>query len=186
MNEVYLSSKRNVEICVNGVKGLSCLIAFNRFDIINNFGLDYMHAILLGVMKKFIDLWCNPKYKSKSFYIKEKDRNIINNRLVAIKPCSYITRKPKPLLCKNHFTASELKSHLLYFLPICLTGVLPSNYLNHFQLLSFSAYILLSTEITQEQLNQVEANLKSFIKDFEIYYGKENMVMNIHLLWLYE
>ena len=37
-----------------GVKGLNWLYAFKGFDIIKSVGIDYMHSILLGVVKKLL------------------------------------------------------------------------------------------------------------------------------------
>ena len=47
-----------------GVKGLNWLYAFKGFDIIS-VGIDYMHSILLGVVKKLLDAWFSSTFKLK-------------------------------------------------------------------------------------------------------------------------
>lgn len=42
---------------VNGVKGYSTLHLLNYYDIIRSTPIDYMHAVLLGVVKKLSKLW---------------------------------------------------------------------------------------------------------------------------------
>ena len=40
-----------------GIKGPSWLAGLKHYDIIKGTGIDYMHAVLLGVMKLFLNLW---------------------------------------------------------------------------------------------------------------------------------
>ena len=47
-----------------GVKGLNWLYAFKGFDIIS-VGIDYMHSILLSVVKKLLEAWFSSTFKLK-------------------------------------------------------------------------------------------------------------------------
>lgn len=41
----------------NGVKGISPMVGFKHFDLVKSFIIDYMHAILLGIVKNLLSFW---------------------------------------------------------------------------------------------------------------------------------
>lgn len=79
---------------INGIKGLSPMIAFDHFDLCISFAIDYMHAVLLGVFKTLLMMFLNPAFKDKPFYINKKKQQTLNNRITQIKLCQFIKRKP--------------------------------------------------------------------------------------------
>lgn len=166
---------------VNGVKGFSCLTGFKNIDIVRSIAVDYMHGALLGVTKNLLSFWLDPINHQKSFYIKPKEKLIINKRLVAIKLCRFINRNVISIDNYNKFKSSQYRTFLLYLFPV-LQGILGRKYFDHFQLLSFSIYILLKERITPEELIHAETMLKKFVSDYEILYGKCSMTMNVHCL----
>lgn len=44
-------------LTMKGVKSISCMFGAIDFDLVNGFSIDYMHCVLLGVMRKLFDLW---------------------------------------------------------------------------------------------------------------------------------
>ena len=42
---------------MKGVKGVSPLTGFKHFDLVTSVGIDYMHFVLEGVVKKLLNLW---------------------------------------------------------------------------------------------------------------------------------
>lgn len=46
---------------IDGVKGQSAIFMFDYIDIIDSFPTDYMHNILLGIMKNLIEIWLGKK-----------------------------------------------------------------------------------------------------------------------------
>lgn len=54
---------------VYGVKGKSILLKLPEFNIINNNPIDYMHCVLLGVVRTFISLWFDSKNHKEQWYI---------------------------------------------------------------------------------------------------------------------
>lgn len=54
--------------------------------------------------------------------------------------------------------------------------------MDHFHLLSGSIYKLLTSSISSEDITVVEKNLKRFVEQYEDFYTKESMTMNVHLL----
>lgn len=166
----------------DGVMAMSCLVSLPKFKIIKGFGVDYMHCVPLGVLRRILDFFINPKHHSRAFYLNKTKLALLEKKFLSIKPISEIKRKPKPLRHRSEYKANELRSILLYYFPVCLIGVLPSRYVNHFQQLSFAIYILLKSYISNDDLIKAEKYLKDFVHEFETIFGKSAMVMNIHLL----
>lgn len=169
------------DIDVKGVAGVCPAISFEYFDLVKSFCLDYMHNTLLGLTKQLLEFWLNPKLKHASL-IKKAARSRLNQRIAAIKPPKFISRLPRSLVQRKKFKASEFRSLLLYYLPVCLIGILEKKYLEHYTVLSACIYKLLSTEITDLDLSLAEHHLKLFVGQFEELYGTNCMTMNVHLL----
>ena len=167
---------------VNGVKGTSWLMRLSHYDIIKGTGIDYMHCVLLGVTKLLLSLWFGARNKTATFYIKRKIA-LVDKRLLAIKPSSMITRKPRKLSeHMKYYKASEYRSFLLYYSLPVLHDILPEDYWNHYALLVVSIYYLLQQSISEEQLANSEKMLKKFCMQFEILYGRRYMTANVHNL----
>lgn len=172
----------NPELIIHGVKGVSPMVAFKHFDLAKSFCIDYMHAVLLGVTKKIIGFWTLSTYHKQPFYINKTRQKILNFRLSKIKNPSYISRRPRSLKFFHLFKASELRNLLLYYIPIITENILPQKYIEHIKLLSSSIYTLLKPDISNSELDQVEEKLTHFVREYQRYYGKINMTMNVHSL----
>lgn len=158
------------------------MVAFKDFDLVKSFCNDYMHNVALGVFKAMLSRWIDTTNKNEKFYINKKKRQILDLRLLSIKKCSFIGRALRPVSKLAYFKANELRSLLLYYARNCLSGLLPKEYIDHFQLLSASIYSLLKTEISFDELNLMEENLRKFVKNYQLFYGKHSMTMNVHLI----
>lgn len=163
MQNISQSQSSTENMVQYGIKGISAAIAFEHFDMAKSFGIDYMHCVLIGVTKKMLALWLDSSLKYK-WSINNKNQNTLDQRICQIKPCRFISRLPRSLKERKTYKASEYRSLLLYYLPVCLRGILKPKYLNHFNLLSTSIYKLLRTNITDEDLNNIEENLKTNLK----------------------
>lgn len=179
MSKIY--ANKNAEINVNGIKGISPAISFEFFDLVKSFGMDYMHCVCIGISKNLHGFWFDPRFKSGSL-IDNSNQTLLNLRIQSIKPCSFINRKPRSFELRRLMKASEHRNNLLYFLPVCLKGILGQKYLDHFNLLSSSIYKLLTTNISSQDIIDVKNNLNIFVKQYQDLYGKEHMTMNVHLL----
>lgn len=179
MEKIHRSRK---SICIDGVKGISPMIAFDGFDLVHSFGVDYMHNSLLGNLPALISLWLSPKNRMKLYYISKRGREELDRRISSLKLCVFFRRKPRSMLYRHQFKASEYRAMLLYYFGVCLDGILPEKYLRHFRLLSSAIYTLLCTSISLEEKQDAARKIEKFVKLFQEYYGEDKMTMNIHML----
>lgn len=161
---------------------VSCLVGLEHFNIIWSIGTEYMHCCLQGVGKRLLNLFLNSKNSDKDYYINLSRRKTLDRKILSIRPTSSIVRKPRSLSQRAYFKASEHKSMLLYYLPVCLPGSLPHIYVKHVRLFSAAVYILLKKTITYEEVDRAERMLGLFVKQHQELFGKKSMVMVIHLL----
>jgi hypothetical protein len=99
---------------INGIKGPSFLMTLMSYDFINSTSVDYMHGVLLGITKLLTKLWISTTHSKEIFFISSYVE-VIDQRLLMIKPPSIITRVPRTL--SDHFKywkASELRSWLFF------------------------------------------------------------------------
>lgn len=176
-----MCGNETVKIQENGIIGISPAISFEFFDMVRSFGTDHMHSVCIGLSRNLDELWFNPIHKHASYISKEK-QILLNRRIRSIKPCAFISRSPRSFDFRKIMKASEHRNNLLYFLPVCLKGIIQKKYLDHYNLLSTSVYKLLSTSISSQVLYDVERDLKMFVQKYQELYGKEHMTMNVHLL----
>ncbi|XP_028407832.1 uncharacterized protein LOC114530409 [Dendronephthya gigantea] len=165
----------------NGIKGPSWLAGLKHYDIIKGTGIDYMHAVLLGVMKLLLNLWFGTN-RNFPFSISHKI-NQVDKRLLSIRPPDCISRCPRSIEAhRKYFKASELRSFLLFYGPAILLTILPTEYYDHFLLLSEAIYVLLQQSITVDEIAHAERLLFHFCVMFETLYGKRYQTANIHCL----
>lgn len=168
---------------IQGIHHISCLIAAKEFDLVNGFTIDYMHCVLLGVMKKLLDLWFDSTNHKYPYYIKKPNQRRFDQCLQAIKPTSKIKpTKPRSIFDRHNFKAKDYRVLLLFYLRCCLPNMLDNIYIDHFQLLSSSIYSLLKETVSIEDIEQATEKLNKFSNEFERLYGKENITYNVHLL----
>lgn len=180
-NTIATYDKLNQKKSINGVKGISCMVAAKEFDLINGFGIDHMHCAEL-FMKKLLNLWLDTKNHSKPYYIKKKHQEYLNQRVMSQKPVSEIIRRPRSIFSRGDFKANEMRGLILFFLRFALPGLLPNIYVKHFVLFSSALYALLKESISIDDINQANEKLNEFVDAFEELYGQDNVTMNLHLL----
>lgn len=172
-----------------GIKGLSSMIGFENFDLVNGFCIDWMHGVLLGVLPLLLDLWMGKKsiiyQDDESIRIKmlsPKQRSELDRRIISIKPPSRINHKPRSIRERSFYTANEYRSILWFYLPFALKGLLDRRLIEHFQLLSNATFILSKSRITNAEMKRADDMLKEFADNFELFYGKNAVTVNVHIL----
>jgi len=53
---------------VNGIKGLSTGFGLPGYDIIKGTSIEYMHTVLLGIVKMLMSRWFDTTYRHSPYY----------------------------------------------------------------------------------------------------------------------
>ena len=168
---------------VKGIKGFSWPMFFPKFDIICGIAVDYMHSVLLGVVKMLLTLWTDKSHSSEPWFLGAEKLKVLDKRFLQIKPPYKVTRTPRSLIANMaHLKASELRAFLLFYGLPCLWGLLPDEYFQHFLLLVEAVFILLQDSISSEQLSKSATLLQHFCLRVESLYGGRYQTFNVHCL----
>lgn len=150
-------------------------------DMITCFPYDYMHLVCLGVMRRLLDLWIGTTGPLHC-RISCSQASMVSDRLLALRNYipSEFARRPRALLERCRWKATEFRQFLLYTGPVVLRGVVEPQIYDNFMLLSVGVYILASPEYCMELNDFAKTLLISFIKHFGQLYGEEFLVYNVH------
>ncbi|KAJ8916475.1 hypothetical protein NQ315_014694 [Exocentrus adspersus] len=165
--------------------GSSILETIPGPNMVNDFALDPMHLLYLGVVKKLITLWCfgKPPSKLSAFQI-----NLISDKLLSIKsdiPCEF-NRKPRSLNDNKRWKATEFRQFILYTGPVVLQSVLKKDVYLNFLSLHIALTILSNDKLHKSYIEYAHSLLEYFVNGFIILYGEESVSHNVHnLLHLY-
>jgi hypothetical protein len=91
-------------------------------------------------------------------------------------------RAPRSIHNANLWKAKEWRSWLLFYVVVCLYGIIPDDYVIHFSMLSSALHIILQKSITPAQLELAQMLLIRYVYVFQNIFGKLEMVFNLHLL----
>ncbi|XP_044183603.1 uncharacterized protein LOC122964165 [Acropora millepora] len=90
----YEALETNATVC--GIKAPSPLLQLPSFDIVNGIAIDAMHCVYLGAVKQLLGLWFNSKNSGQRWYCGNRVE-MVDKRLLEIKPPSVITRVPRSI-----------------------------------------------------------------------------------------
>lgn len=148
-------------------------------NMVTQFPLDYMHVILLGVMKKLLLMWSTVKGFFSTFTRTKVSKRLMNLRSWMPREFS---RKPRGLEEVRMWKATEFRLFLLYVGPSVLRDILPEKYLRHFTTLHCACRILCDPVDCIRNNSTAKDLLVWFVRKFIPLYGAERMVSNIHNL----
>ena len=166
---------------VLGVKGISILTLVPQFDVITGFNLEYMHSVLLGVVRQFAYLWLDSSSSRRDYYLGNKVE-LLDKMIMNVKPPAEIKRLPRSLTTRRFWKAAEWRSFLLFYTPIFLKGLSPTAFYDHWLLISYAVYTLLNDNISGEDILLAEIALYKFAALVATLYGNEHISYNVHLL----
>lgn len=150
-------------------------------DMINDFPLDYMHLICLGVTKKLLHLWIKGNHISR---LRATEIEALSKDITSLHkfiPLEFV-RHPRGLNELDRWKATELRIFLLYLGPIILNKYLNADYLKHFCTLHVAIRILCNPEDCLHNNDYANKLLIYFVKTLKRLYGEDNVVYNIHNL----
>jgi len=163
-----------------GIKSASQLLLLPKFDIIEGFVFDFMHASFLGVARVFLNIWIDPKYHTREFYVGRRAKEINQKLLLYSVPMKF-SRTVRSLDEVKFWKASEWNTWSLISL-IVMDGVLPGEYVNHFQLFVTGILLLSGEFVKEDDILKADMLLASFVNDVSVLYGLEFSSFNCHSL----
>ena len=155
-----------------------------RLDIglVSQVPLDYMHLVLLGVVKKLIRLWReSPRYASRLPIRVYQEVSEVLVSLTSHVPRDF-SRRPRALSESARWKATEFRTFLLYTGPVALRGIVPESIYGNFLLLSCGIHILANPTLFRMHNSVAQELLVKFVKHFSNLYGEEMLVYNFHNL----
>ena len=160
--------------------GRSILEELDYFDMIEDVPLDYMHIVLLGVMKKLLKIWF---IDVGDFKHAQKDKDEISKRIEKINETvpNDFQRKLRSLTFILRYKASELRSFLLYYGPIVLKNILRSDLYQNFMKLHVAIKICVNQKFYKMN-TLTEKLIDEFILEMAEIYGEHEIVHNVHAL----
>lgn len=163
-----------------GIKLASPLLKIPHFSIVDGFVFDYMHTVLLGVVRMLTFAWILPKNHQEIFYIGNKE-NQINQKLRRCKIPKNCSRTIRDLSSIKYWKAHEWKNWMLIAVPL-LKGILQDCFLKHFAKLVDSISILCQDSVTMDEILVAEILIKEFSMLIPNLYGQSYCSFNVHLL----
>lgn len=153
-----------------------------NIDCVQQFPLDYMHVVCLGIMKTLINLWL--KIKKKNYSLTKTKIDTLNKKLLQLKskmPIEFC-RTPRDLNEVDRWKATEFRQFLLYTGPYILYNVLDQSRYCHFLKLSLAMRILLHKENCKFNNSCAQDLINSFIISFPELYSEKYLTYNFHCL----
>ena len=144
----------------------SPFLALN-IDMIQQFPIDYMHCLCLGVMKHLLLIWLGKDRMFNSRRYRISSINTANKRLEIISkniPKDIFSRRPRSLDFVKYWKATEYRQFLLYTGHIVLKDLIPECYYNNFLMLNAASLILLRPNSTQETVKYAKELFEYFIQ----------------------
>lgn len=164
-----------------GIKGPCALQKLRFFNLRAGMLPDFMHAILLGVTKHFLEIVVTTT--KKPYYIgKPRMVRKMNDRIKSLRHSTSISRCMRVINDRKQWKASEYLLWLIVYSLVVFEGILPAPYLEHWAMLVAGINILLQDRITYEDIARARMYLIKFVVKFQTFFGKQNMRYNIHLI----
>ncbi|XP_077551247.1 uncharacterized protein LOC144164879 [Haemaphysalis longicornis] len=149
--------------------------------MVTQFPIDYMHLVLLGVVRKFVKYWAEGPYTVRR---SDAQLTVINERISLLHPytpCDF-SRKLRPMKDGERWKATEARLFLLYICPCVLKGMLTEESYEHFLVLHVAIRILCAKDSPNNLVSYAEELLKFFVEKArsEKLYGETVSVYNVH------
>lgn len=165
--------------CPDHHTGLSELQKLD-INMVEDFPLDPMHLLYLGVVKKIIGQWMDRK-RGGSQKLTLNSIKILNERMInytKFYPQEF-QRKPRRIDHYKMWKATEFRDFLLYTGPVALKDILSASTYKHFMALSTAARILSSNDYLK--YNKAASDLLYYVvRHFRTLYGISHMTYNVH------
>ncbi|XP_046396470.1 uncharacterized protein LOC124163543 isoform X1 [Ischnura elegans] len=174
--QLYSNTKEKVF----GIRSYSPFYTLENFSMTWGFVPDYMHCVLLGIVRRFLENWLDADFPG---YIGlPKTLLCIDQNIISVKPPTLLRRLPITLRNRKFMKARELENWLLFYSIPILQGKLPERFLNHWSLLVNAIVTLLKDKVTDDEIDGAEETLSKFVLQANQLYGEYEMTYNMHQL----
>ena len=151
-------------------------------DMINDFVIDYMHLVLLGIVRRIISTF----FSKAPYKLSSAQKSLLEERLINVKkffPCDF-NRKPRSFVELDRFKASEFRHIIMYTGIILFKDIVQEKVYENFLVLMFIIRILLDGNLScdQEMLEYARNLCFLFVKQYRKIYKTMNVTYNIHSL----
>ncbi|XP_044019146.1 uncharacterized protein LOC122859549 isoform X1 [Aphidius gifuensis] len=159
------------------------LADLEHFDIVNNVVFDSMHAVFLGIVKRFLSILVggrdNPNLKLDELNIVK-----INVRLAFIKNCcpEEFARRPEDITKFSKMKATEFRQILLYSGAVAFRGIINSAIYLHFLTFSCAIRLLTCPKVSEAEITFAENLIKTYVKNVENFFNHHFLTYNCHIL----
>ena len=167
---------------IHGIKGPSFAMFCPHYDYVKNVSIDCMHLLFLGLIRLLVNLWFGVSNSLQDFSI-YRYIELVDSRLLSIKPSHYISRMPRALSdCLKFWKAAEYRSCFFYYSIPCIRDLLKPKYLYHYCALVEGVYLLNQSSISEADIAHSERLLNYFVFMMPVLYGERYMTINLHSL----
>lgn len=166
-------------VIVKGVKGTSLLESIPTCDTEKSIILDYLHLVLLGVVRQFFKLWFTGA--GTDWYIGRRKR-LVTLFLKELRRTYEVCRCPSDVSQWKLYKGSTWRTWLLFVSLPALKPFLKDKYFQHWMLLVLGMSILLQESISAQDLDLADHLLSLFVRDTQELYGYSAMTYNLHCL----
>ena len=186
-----MDSTKNEYTISRGIKGSTILSSLSEFHPINNTCIDYMHTVLLGVIKSFFRCWFSSDFSytqddcgkrkqsacSLRHYMKQIDKKLLN-----IKPPSFVPAAPRSIETWTHWRAHEFFHFITYYSLGVFHEIMEYDYFEHLVLFVIIMENLFKSSISKNTLNLLQEMIVKFVMMIEQLYPQRLMVSGVHEL----
>lgn len=147
-------------------------------DLVEDIIIDYLHVVLLGIMKKLLTLW----FGLKGMFTGTKET--ISEMLIDLnewRPMEF-GRCFREVKYFKSFHGTELRTFLLKTGPVVLKDKISVECYDNFMKLHAAIRILTDKNLSKSILHVAETLLNDFVFEFGEIYGRHYMSHNVHML----
>ncbi|KAF4524202.1 hypothetical protein B566_EDAN013321, partial [Ephemera danica] len=150
-----------------------------KTNMVSDIVLDYMHLVLLGIVRKLLFLFLKGQCIAR---LPSRMIRLFNEKIESIKSCisSDFSRKPRSLNDLLRWKATECRLFLLYTAPFLLQDIVSQDVMKHFLSLHVAIRILVSYSYIENNIDFARSLLVYFVKNFKTIYGRANMTSNLN------
>lgn len=185
-DEMMREDMRNAaetRVPIRGVKGISSLYQLNEFRFDQGPIVEPFHNIYEGVVPTYMELIMTTTVQ-QWFIAERKPENVaaINERMKNIKLPSRVSRRLRNTDHWKRWKGTEWRNFLLFYALPCFTGILKPAFVKHWRMLAEAVFTLNNASFSEQELDEADTKLHTFVQLFYQYFGKAHMPYNIHLL----